>query len=137
MVLGQPDCAHGFEYAADQAAAVLMRANGHGPRDPSVLFDRLRQHQAKSGVPGLNLPIGLSSHPPNAERVRRMAAPPVRSVASEWALWFTLVSAASAPWRGSLDQTCVRIGRVPAEPKRPVRRQARQQLAPRARQSLL
>ena len=49
-----------------------MRANGWDPAGFDVLFQRLRAWQAGRQGGGIELPIGLSTHPPDAERVRRM-----------------------------------------------------------------
>nr|WP_246312089.1 M48 family metallopeptidase [Aquabacterium terrae] len=75
VLLGQAAYAREFEFQADADAARLMRANGIDPADFGVLFERLRRQQ--QARPGIELPIGLATHPPDAERVRRMreAAP--------------------------------------------------------------
>ena len=82
VLLGQAAYSREFEFEADAAAARLMRANGHDPADFSLLFDRLRRagdeadpghpprEQAEPDAPGWG--IGMASHPPDAERVRRM-----------------------------------------------------------------
>ena len=95
VLLGQAAYSRDFEHEADRAAARLMRANGWDPAAFGVLFERLRDDHAKRGkdtdkkVPGdkdgsrdtgkdadehegFDLPIGLATHPPDAERVRRM-----------------------------------------------------------------
>ena len=87
-LLGQMAYSRGFEFEADEAAARLMRANGSDPAAFGVLFERMAQQRGdqrgdqggtqdgkqggKAGRPAVELPIGLSSHPPDAERVRRM-----------------------------------------------------------------
>lgn len=73
-LLGQLAYSRGFENEADDAAAVLMKANGHDPAVFAVLFERLAAQRAKAGskTGPPALPIGLSSHPPDAERIRRM-----------------------------------------------------------------
>jgi Zn-dependent protease with chaperone function len=111
VLLGHAAYSRDFEREADRSAARLMRANGWDPAAFGLLFERLRDEQAKrhkeqhkgragskdgtqGGSPddakggrpgdpkieekddgkdgGFNLPIGLSTHPPDAERVRRM-----------------------------------------------------------------
>lgn len=109
VLLGHAAYSRDFEREADRSAARLMRANGWNPADFGLLFERLRDEQAKrrqdqgeagskdgakdgakdgqtggqTRAPkhqdkddgkdgGFNLPIGLSTHPPDAERVRRM-----------------------------------------------------------------
>ncbi len=72
VLLGQLDYGREFEYQADQAAATLMRANGWRPEDFSLLFERLAKQSGAAGAAMPQLPIGLSTHPPDAERVRRM-----------------------------------------------------------------
>ncbi|MBI3367685.1 MAG: M48 family metallopeptidase [Burkholderiales bacterium] len=67
-LLGQLDYARGFEYEADDAAARLMRANGIAPATLGLLFERLRQRTGGA----IALPIGLATHPPDAERMRRL-----------------------------------------------------------------
>lgn len=77
-VLGQLAYSRDFEFDADQAAARLMRANGLDPAAFGLLFDRIAAQRASSagqnGRAAVELPIGLSSHPPDAERVRRLQA---------------------------------------------------------------
>lgn len=77
-ILGQLAYSRDFEYEADEAAARLMRANGTDPAAFGVLFERIAAQRAqvagKSGGAPPELPIGLSSHPPDAERVRRIQA---------------------------------------------------------------
>lgn len=74
VLLGQAAYSRGFEHEADEAAARLMRANGIDPVAFGVLFERLQAQRAaqQKDKPGIELPIGLSTHPPDAERVRRM-----------------------------------------------------------------
>jgi Zn-dependent protease with chaperone function len=102
VLLGHAAYSRDFEREADRSAARLMRANGWDPAAFGVLFERLRDEQAerrkakdKAGRTqdghrnkdtgrdsdkdkdtdvheGFNLPIGLATHPPDAERVRLM-----------------------------------------------------------------
>jgi Zn-dependent protease with chaperone function len=97
VLLGHAAYSRDFEHEADRDAARLMRANGWDPAGFGVLFERLRDEHARRGKgtdkdrgahqdqdggqdrkadphedEGFSLPIGLSSHPPDAERVRRM-----------------------------------------------------------------
>jgi len=83
VLLGQAAYSRGFEHEADESAARLMRANGVDPAAFGVLFERIqaqraareasgRQDGKQDGKKPLQLPIGLSSHPPDAERVKRM-----------------------------------------------------------------
>lgn len=75
VLLGQAAYARDFEFEADAAAARLMRANGWDPAGFELLFQRLRHWQARQDRGGgIELPIGLATHPPDAERVRRMRA---------------------------------------------------------------
>ncbi len=83
VVFSHAAYSRGFEFEADAEAARLLRASGHSPQVMALLFERLRAEQAKrSGAkPGeagpaepVELPIGLATHPPDAERVRRMLA---------------------------------------------------------------
>lgn len=89
VVFSHAAYSRGFEFEADAEAARLLRANGHRPEVMAVLFERLRADQARrSGrqpgaepgkAPedsGFELPIGLATHPPDAERIRRMAEVP-------------------------------------------------------------
>lgn len=72
VLLGQAAYSRDFEFEADHAAARLMRANGIAPSAFGVLFERIAVQRAKHSD-AVTLPIGLSSHPPDAERVRRMS----------------------------------------------------------------
>ncbi|MDT7834017.1 M48 family metallopeptidase [Aquabacterium sp. OR-4] len=87
VVFSHAAYSRGFEFEADAEAARLLRANGHSPQVMTLLFDRLRADQAqrsgaRRGTTGgdaggdkpVELPIGLATHPPDAERVRRMVA---------------------------------------------------------------
>lgn len=84
VLLGQAAYSRSFEHEADRSASALMRANGWDPAGFAVLFERLRDTQVqqrsqdRDKAERLRLPIGLSTHPPDEERVRRMreAAPP-------------------------------------------------------------
>jgi Zn-dependent protease with chaperone function len=102
VLLGHAAYSRDFEHEADRAAARLMRANGWDPAGFDVLFERLRDERARRGKDrgqgrdikdgedsktgdkgrnkdeGFDLPIGLSTHPPDAERVRRMRAEAAR-----------------------------------------------------------
>lgn len=71
VLLGQTAYSREFEFEADHAAARLMRANGIAPGAFGVLFERMAAQRANGGS-CVALPIGLSSHPPDAQRVRRM-----------------------------------------------------------------
>ncbi|WP_088285835.1 M48 family metallopeptidase [Ideonella sp. A 288] len=68
-MLGQLAYSREFELQADDEAAALMRANGLDPAALAVLFERLR---AAQGPGTAALPIALSTHPPDDERVRRL-----------------------------------------------------------------
>jgi Zn-dependent protease with chaperone function len=96
VLLGHAAYSRDFEREADRSAARLMRANGWDPAAFGLLFERLRDEHARRGKEkgkgkdgkdgkdgknkdqgrdedeGFDLPIGLSTHPPDAERVRRM-----------------------------------------------------------------
>jgi Zn-dependent protease with chaperone function len=101
VLLGHAAYSRDFEREADRSAARLMRANGWDPAAFGVLFERLRDEHAQrrkdkkkkaSGTKdghkdgdggrdggqdadeheGFDLPIGLATHPPAAERVRLM-----------------------------------------------------------------
>ena len=91
--LGQAAYSRAFEFEADDAAAALLRANGHDPAVLGVLFERLRQAKGRAaGAAGAaSAPavpshqddeedtgwgIGLASHPPDAERLRRLSRRP-------------------------------------------------------------
>ncbi|WP_284618140.1 M48 family metallopeptidase [Aquabacterium humicola] len=74
VLLGQAAYSRGFEFEADADAARLMRANGLDPGGFAVLFERLRGLQQRDQRGAVELPIGLATHPPDAERVRRMQA---------------------------------------------------------------
>ena len=72
VLLGQAAYSRQFEFEADAQAAAMLRANGHDPAVFGLLFERLRQAApADAGTPAWG--IGLASHPPDAERLRRMA----------------------------------------------------------------
>jgi predicted Zn-dependent protease len=71
-VLGQLAYSREFEQQADDDAAALMRANGLDPTALALLFERLQaQHPQRRRLMEA-LPIALSSHPPDAERMRRL-----------------------------------------------------------------
>lgn len=89
VVFSHAAYSRGFEFEADAEAARLLRANGHRPEVMAVLFERLRADQARRrgaqpgdgqaeapGEDGIDLPIGLATHPPDDERIRRMATVP-------------------------------------------------------------
>jgi len=86
VVFSHAAYSRGFEFEADAEAARLLQANGHRPEVMAVLFERLRADQARRrgaqpgdgqaeapGEGGIDLPIGLATHPPDDERIRRMA----------------------------------------------------------------
>jgi len=78
VLLGQAAYSRRFEFEADQAAVRMLRANGSSPQVFGVLFERLqRAHAAEGGTSadGGGWPTGLASHPPDAERMRRMTDP--------------------------------------------------------------
>ena len=66
-----------FELAADDDAARLLRAQGIAPQVMAELFARVRPPGPAGRRPddAAGLAIAFSSHPPDAERVARMAAP--------------------------------------------------------------
>lgn len=71
VLLGQAAYSRRFEFEADAQAAAMLRANGHDPAVFGLLFERLRQAApADAEAPAWG--IGLASHPPDAERLRRM-----------------------------------------------------------------
>ncbi|MEK8051577.1 M48 family metallopeptidase [Ideonella sp. DXS22W] len=81
VVFSHAAYSRGFEFEADAEAARLLRANGHSPQVMALLFERLRAGPARAGSARqdgdgatVELPIGLATHPPDAERVRRMVA---------------------------------------------------------------
>lgn len=65
-LLMQMDYSRAFEHEADIHARKLMRAAGLRTSDMAWFFDRLAQREVKGDE--VALPIGFSSHPPNAER---------------------------------------------------------------------
>lgn len=78
VVFSHAAYSRGFEFEADAEAARLLRASGQSPEVMALLFERLRAYPARGGgqkngdgAP-VELPIGLATHPPDAERVRRM-----------------------------------------------------------------
>ncbi len=78
VVLGQAAYSRAFEFEADQAAVRMLQANGSSPKVFGVLFERLQRAQAVEGgttADGGGWPTGLASHPPDAERIRRMTDP--------------------------------------------------------------
>ncbi len=78
VVLGQAAYSRAFEFEADQAAVRMLQANGSSPKVFGVLFERLQRAQAVEGgttADGGGWPTGLASHPPDAERMRRMTDP--------------------------------------------------------------
>jgi len=78
VLLGQAAYSRRFEFEADQAAVRMLQANGSSPKVFGVLFERLQRAQAVEGgtsADGGGWPTGLASHPPDAERMRRMADP--------------------------------------------------------------
>lgn len=71
-LLGQMAYARDFEREADDDAIALMRANGLDPAEMALMFERLQaERQARPG-PRIELPIALSSHPADAERMARL-----------------------------------------------------------------
>ena len=78
VLFGQAAYSRNFEFEADQAAARLLRANALSPAIFGVLFDRLQTARRQPGDGATPLPggwgPGMASHPPDAERVRRMQA---------------------------------------------------------------
>ena len=78
VLLGQAAYSRRFEFEADQAAVRMLQANGSSPKVFGVLFERLQRMQASEGgttADGGGWPTGLASHPPDAERMRRMIDP--------------------------------------------------------------
>lgn len=78
VLLGQAAYSRRFEFEADQAAVRMLQANGSSPKVFGVLFERLQRMQASEGgttADGGGWPTGLASHPPDAERMRRMTDP--------------------------------------------------------------
>lgn len=67
-LLGQLAYAREAEHQADDVAARLMRANGWDPLALGLLFERLRAQRGEA----TELPIGLSTHPPDAQRLERL-----------------------------------------------------------------
>lgn len=72
VLLGQLAYAREAELEADDDAATLMRANGWAPADLGLLFERLRAQAPPGASAASTLPIALSTHPPDAERLRRL-----------------------------------------------------------------
>lgn len=72
VLLGQLAYAREAELEADDDAATLMRANGWAPADLGLLFERLRAQAPPGASTASTLPIALSTHPPDAERLRRL-----------------------------------------------------------------
>jgi predicted Zn-dependent protease len=71
-VLGQLAYARDFEREADDDGAALLRANGMDPAALAVLFERLQAQRSAKPGPKFELPIALSSHPADAERMARL-----------------------------------------------------------------
>lgn len=74
MVLATQGYARDAEREADQAAALFLHRNGIHPRAMVVLFERMRSAVAKKADdPSTSqqdiLPIGLASHPSDAQRI--------------------------------------------------------------------
>jgi Zn-dependent protease with chaperone function len=72
VLLGQAAYSRDAEFEADQDAAHLMRTNGTSPEAFAVLFERMRAQRKDKGKTGSGPLIGLASHPPDEERVKRM-----------------------------------------------------------------
>ena len=68
-LLGHLAYSRDFEREADSDAIALLQANGIPPAVMAKMFERLRAHQRKEGMP--DLPIALGSHPPDDERIAR------------------------------------------------------------------
>jgi len=76
VLLGQAAYSRQAEVEADACAARLLRANGTDPQVMALLFQRLRSPRPGANDAHSDLPIGLASHPPDDERIRRMVATP-------------------------------------------------------------
>lgn len=68
-MLGHLAYSRDFEREADENAIALLEANGVSPAVMATMFERLRAHPRKAGLP--RLPIALGSHPPDDERIAR------------------------------------------------------------------
>lgn len=74
MVLATQSYSRDAEREADEAAALFLHRNGIHPRVMAVFFERVRQQvqdksKSSTGKTQDNLPIGLASHPPDAQRI--------------------------------------------------------------------
>lgn len=72
-LLGQLSYSRTLELEADDAASRLLLANGQSPQVMAVLFERLAGARASSGKADDDsaLGIALTTHPADAERIRR------------------------------------------------------------------
>lgn len=68
-LLGHLAYSRDHEREADGEAIALLQANGIPPSVMATMFERLRDHQRKAGMP--SPPIALGSHPPDEERIAR------------------------------------------------------------------
>lgn len=73
-LLGQLAYTRDFEREADAESVRLLRASGHSPAVMADFFERLREPREHDGDVGFLPGIALSSHPPDAERMRSFRA---------------------------------------------------------------
>jgi Zn-dependent protease with chaperone function len=71
VLLGQAGYSRDFERQADDEAIRVLRANGMSPAVMAQLFERLADARQDGGQGGSRIGIALSTHPADAERVRR------------------------------------------------------------------